>query len=318
MNSKKIDNIKNKLEGPVFTVFTAFLSTGEINYSQIEKYLDYLYVSGVKNFYVMPYNSRYSQLKESEIFELNKFVIKTTKSLDKSNFVIVSDCIHGPTSLSADYGYDAFNQGADMFASIVREKYFSNIQIFRHFNYLSQKLGMPLLVHEMPFLSGYDASVFKWPISLLKELKNIENVLAIKEDAKDVNYGIEVIEALEPEVKVVFAGKKRYIKELYKHGLTSYLNGTSIVNPNIAFSFWDSLKNGNTQQINRILENIEDPFWNDIVSKFGWHRSNKSLLEAAGLMDRYDRLPMIHLDDSEFEIVKKFYTLHKEAFLNPI
>ena len=107
MNSEKIDNIKEKLEGPVFTVFTAFSSTGEINYDQIEKYIDYLYSSGVKNFYVMPYNSRYSQLKESEIFELNKFVIKTTKNLDKTNFVIVSDCIHGPTSLSADYGYDA-------------------------------------------------------------------------------------------------------------------------------------------------------------------------------------------------------------------
>ena len=214
MNSEKIDNIKEKLEGPVFTVFTAFSSTGEINYDQIEQYIHYLYSSGVKNFYVMPYNSRYSQLKESEIFELNKFVIKTTKNLDKTNFVIVSDCIHGPTSLSADYGYDAFNQGADMFASIVREKYFSNIQIIKHFDYLSQKLKMPLLVHEMPFLSGYDASIFKWPISLLRELKNIDNILAIKEDAKDVNYGIEVIKVLEPEVKVVFAGKKRYIKEL--------------------------------------------------------------------------------------------------------
>ena len=65
-----------------------------------------------------------------------KELTKTTKSLDKSNFVIVSDCIHGPTSLSADYGYDAFNQGADMFASIVREKYFSNIQIFSLITYL--------------------------------------------------------------------------------------------------------------------------------------------------------------------------------------
>ena len=318
MNSEKIDNIKEKLEGPVFTVFTAFSSTGEINYDQIEKYIDYLYSSGVKNFYVMPYNSRYSQLKESEIFELNKFVIKTTKNLDKTNFVIVSDCIHGPTSLSADYGYDAFNQGADMFASIVREKYFSNIQIIKHFDYLSQKLKMPLLVHEMPFLSGYDASIFKWPISLLRELKNIDNILAIKEDAKDVNYGIEVIKVLEPEVKVVFAGKKRYIKELFEYGLTSYLNGTSIVNPKIAFLFWDSLKKGNTQQIKKILEDIEDPFWNDIVSKYGWHRSNKALLEAAGLMDRFDRLPMVHLDSSEFEIVKQFYNLHKEDFSNPI
>ena len=317
MKSEEIDKIKQKLDGPVFTVFTAFTKSGEINYKQIEDYLNFLYSSGVRNYYVMPYNSRYSQLRESEIFEINEFVVNTTKSLDKNNFVIVSDCIHGPTTLSAEYGYKAFENGADMFASIVREKYFSNSQIYRHFDFLSKNLNMPLLVHEMPFLSGYDASIFKWPIELLKELKNIENVLAIKEDAKNVEYGIEVIKALEPDVKVVFAGKKRYISELYIHGLTSYLNGTSNVNPKIALLFWESLKNKNEKTANSILEKIEDPFWNNVVTKFGWHRSNKALLQAAGLMDRFDRLPMVHLNDDDYKEIEKFYSLHKEAFLNP-
>lgn len=318
MKSTITDNIKNALDGPVFTVFTAFKSSGEINYEQIEKYLIYLYKSSARNFYVMPYNSRYSQLRESEIFEINKFVINTVKGLDKKNFVIVSDCIHGPTTLSADYGYEAFNNGADMFASIVREKYFSDEQILKHYDYLSNNLNMPLLVHEMPFLSGYDASIFKWPMSLLKELKNIKNVLAIKEDAKNVSYGREVIEVLEPEVKVVFAGKKRYIKELHQFGLTSYLNGTSIVNPKIAILFWESLKNNNESQVNYILENIEDPFWDNLVSNFGWHRTNKALLEAAGLMDRYDRLPMVHLEERDFQTVKEFFKSKEAYFLNPI
>lgn len=317
MKSIDIDKIKTKLDGPVFTVFTSFDLTGKINYEQIESYLNYLYNSGVRNFYVMPYNSRYSQLNESEIFQLNKFVIEATKSLNKENFVIVSDSIHGPSTLSADYGYKAFDQGADMFASIVREKYFSNLQIYNHFEFLSENLKMPLLVHEMPFLSGYDASVFKWPLSLIKELKNIENILAIKEDAKDIDYGIEVIKELEPEVKVIFAGKKRYIKELYNYGLTSYLNGTSIINPKIAFEFWDSLLDNNDIQVEKILTKIEDPFWNTVVTKFGWHRSNKALLQAAGLMDRYDRLPMLHLSDQEFTFVKEFYNLHKSDFSNP-
>ena len=318
MNLTTSNDIKNALDGPVFTVFTGFKPSGEINYEQIEKYLIYLYKSSARNFYVMPYNSRYSQLKESEIFEINKFVINTVKGLDKKNFVIVSDCIHGPTTLSADYGYEAFNNGADMFASIVREKYFSDEQILKHYDYLSNNLNMPLLVHEMPFLSGYDASIFKWPMSLLKELKNIKNVLAIKEDAKNVSYGREVIEVLEPEVKVVFAGKKRYIKELHQFGLTSYLNGTSIVNPKIAILFWESLKNNNESQVNYILENIEDPFWDNLVSNFGWHRTNKALLEAAGLMDRYDRLPMVHLEERDFQTVKEFFKSHEAYFLNPI
>ena len=311
----KYSEIKNTLTGPIFTVFTPFSVDGEINYEQMEKYLFYLYSNKVRCYYVMPYNSRYSQLREDEIFQVNDFVIKTLKNLDKENFIIVSDCIHGPTTLSAEYGYKAFDSGTDMFASIVREKYFSDRQIFSHFDFLSQKLEMPLLVHEMPFISGYDARNFKWPLSLLERLKDIEHIVAIKEDAKDLEYGKQVIETLEPDVRVIFAGKKRLINDLYNFGLKSYLNGTSIVNPDIAFLFWKSLEKNDKAMIESIFLKIEDPFWDKIVSQFGWHRSNKAILEAAGLMDRFDRLPMEHLDENDFQIVRDFFEKYKDNFM---
>ena len=116
-------------------------------------------------------------------------MISTVKNFQKDNLVIVSDCIHGPTELSLDYGYKAFEEGADIFASIVREKYFSDSQIIDHYDLLSEKLKMPLLVHEMPFLSRYDAKNLKWPLSLFEQIKSIDNVIAIKEDAKDLDYG---------------------------------------------------------------------------------------------------------------------------------
>jgi 4-hydroxy-tetrahydrodipicolinate synthase len=318
MSSKlRHSEIKNILTGPIFTVFTSFTESGDINFSEIESYLKFLYEKNVRNFYVMPYNSRYSQLTEGEIYKLNEFVIRTVKEINKENFVIVSDCIHGPTTLSEKYGYKAFESGADMFASIVREKYFSNEQILSHFDYLSRNLSMPLLVHEMPFLSGYDAKNLKWPLSLIKELRTIENIVAIKEDAKDLEYGKKVIEILEPEIRIIFAGKKRYIKDLYPHGLKSYLNGTSIINPEIAFTFWDALNNKENLVVEHILNQIEDPFWNNVVSKYGWHRSNKALLHAAGLMSRYDRLPMEHLSNTEFESIKIFFENYKSKFLSP-
>ena len=154
----------------------------------------------------------------------------------------------------------------------------------------------------------------RWPY-LLKKLKEIENVLAIK-DAKDTNYGIKVIENLEPDIKVIFAGKKRFIKELYPHGLTSYLNGTSIVNPQIAFLFGSLLKDKNKNQLDKILESIEDPFWNELVANLDGIGQTSST-EAAGLMDRFDRLPMQHLESEDFEIVQKFYNENKETLLNP-
>ena len=169
----------------------------------------------------------------------------------------------------------------------------------------------------MPFLSGYDAKNLKWPLSLLEELKNIENIVAIKEDAKDLEYGKKVIDILEPEIRIIFAGKKRFIKDLFPHGLKSYLNGTSIINPDIAFTFWNSLNEHEDSLVDSILRQIEDPFWDNIVSKYGWHRSNKALLHSAGLMSRYDRLPMTHLNETEFSEIQLFFDEHKSKFLAP-
>ena len=190
------NEIQKKLEGTIFTVYTSFDKNELINYQQIENYLVFLYENNVRNFYVMPYNSRYSQLYEKEIFELNNFVIKTVKSLNKENICIVSDSIHGPTSLSVEMGFDAFNTGCDIFASICREKYFSDAQVLQHYSRLSDSLKMPLLVHEMPFLSGFNAQNMKWPLTLIESLLEIENIVAIKEDAKEVEYGKKLLNFL--------------------------------------------------------------------------------------------------------------------------
>ena len=184
----KKEIILKKLIGPIFTIFTPFLEDkSKINFDELENYIKFLFHRGVSIFYVMPYNSRYSQLRESEIFELNKFCIKTVKNLSKENLIIVSDSIHGPTSLSIDYAIEAKKNGADIFASIVREKYFDDKQILSHYEELSEAANMPLLVHEMPFLSGYTSQNILCLLTLLKGLKQIDNIV-IKEDAKDIQY----------------------------------------------------------------------------------------------------------------------------------
>ena len=60
----------------------------------------------------------------------------------------------------------------------------------------------------MPFLSGYTAQNILWPLTLLKGLKEIDNIIAIKEDAKDEVYAQEIIKIFEPDIRVIFAGRK--------------------------------------------------------------------------------------------------------------
>ena len=94
--NRDFQDIQNQITGPVFSILTPFdPTTEEIDYTSLEDYIQRIYDAGGNVFYVMAYNSRYSQLTFDEIKELNAFVIRKTKELDPKNVVIVAD----PTAL---------------------------------------------------------------------------------------------------------------------------------------------------------------------------------------------------------------------------
>ena len=92
-------------------------------------------------------------------------------------------------------GFDAFNTGCDILPQFV-EKNISVMHKFYNTILVYQILKMPLLVHEMPFLSGFNAQNMKWPLTLIESLLEIENIVAIKEDAKEVEYGKKLLNFL--------------------------------------------------------------------------------------------------------------------------
>jgi hypothetical protein len=54
-----------------------------------------------------------------------------------------------------------------------------------------------LLVHEMPFSSGYNGTQMHWPDSTIEGLVSIPQIAALKEDAKDFDLTCKVL-SLEP------------------------------------------------------------------------------------------------------------------------
>ena len=300
MKNMTLIDLKNKIDGPVFTIFTSFNDDLSIDYESIDRYIQYLYDGGARIFYVMPYNSRYSQLSEKEIYDLNEFCVKSVKSIDSNNIIIVADPIHCSTETTLNFTNHAKECGADAISLIVREKFFSDEQVINHFSFIAEKTNFPIVVHEMPFLSGKNGKQMHWPKSLLEKLKTIPQIVAIKEDAKDEEMA-EFVLSLQPDIKIIFAATKRIFTPLKKYGLSSYLNGISIIDARIAIKFWESWNNNDLEVMNFIIENIEDPFFLGPVKKYGWHMCNKALLQSIGLMNRIDRMPMPTLTDDKYQ-----------------
>ncbi|HAO26200.1 MULTISPECIES: dihydrodipicolinate synthase family protein [unclassified Methylophaga] len=303
------EHLKQGLEGCVYTVFTPFDEQENIDYESLERYLNHLYIGGARKFYVMAYNSRYSQLKHSEIMELNEFCIKLLKRLDPENIVVVGDPIHCSTKESTEFAVHAKETGADLISLIVREKYFNDEQILDHFAEVGRNSNMPILVHEMPFLSGYDGTQMHWPHSLFRKLPSIPEIVALKEDAKDFETTCLALE-LEPRIRVVIAGRKSTLMQYKPFGAKSYLNGISMLDARIGEAFWQAWKNDDQKTIDFILNQLEAPFFDQCASKYGWHRTNKALLQAAGFMHRRDRMPLKHLNDTEYQEV---VTVHNQV-----
>lgn len=296
------EDLKQRLEGCVYTVFTPFDEDENIDYGSLEKYLAHLYKGGARKFYVMAYNSRYSQLKHEEIMQLNEFTIKAVKKLDPANLVVVGDPIHCSTKETIEFTRHAKETGADLVSLIVREKYFNDEQILDHFAEVGTATNMAILVHEMPFLSGYDGTQMHWPHSLFRKLPSIPQIAALKEDAKDFTTTCVALE-LEPRIRVVIAGRKSTLMQYRPYGAMSYLNGISMLDARIGEAFWKAWKEDDQQTIRFILDKLEVPFFDQCAAKYGWHRTNKALLQAAGFMHRRDRMPLKHLSDVEYQEV---------------
>ena len=91
------------------------------------------------------------------------------------------------------------------------------------------------------------------------------------------------------------------------HGARAYLNGISMLDARIGEAFWAAYESDDQDTISFILEKVEAPFFDRCAAKYGWHRTNKALLQAAGFMNRRDRMPLKHLDDKDYAVVEDVY-----------
>tara|TARA_Y100000589_G_scaffold325997_1_gene364927 strand:- start:10350 stop:11324 length:975 start_codon:yes stop_codon:yes gene_type:complete len=303
---KNLSILREKLKGPIFSIITPFKKNEEIDYDALGKYIKKVYNSGGKIFFVMAYNSRFSELSWSEIKDLNEFVTKKVKGLNTNNIVIVADPLHCSTKKSIEFCKHAEDIGADIISLIFREKFYSNEQVYSHYKKCAETTQIGILIHEMPLVNGRGGEIMNWPVSLLDQIADIKNVIAIKEDAKEDNYSYKVINCLKNRLAIIISGggKRQWLK-FSEEGCQAWLNGIGVFEPNLPIIFYEAYKKNNRKIIDLILNNVEDVFFKEVVAKFGWHIGIKACLEARNIFPRFERMPLMAISDTEMNMVKK-------------
>ena len=293
--------IIDKLKGPVFSIITPFCGDESVDYKCLADYVKFLYDQGAKIFYVMGYNSRFSLLSEDEIMKINEVVSTTVKSFnDSCGVTIVADPLHCSTQTSIKFAKHAKKIGADLISLIFREKVYFEDQVYAHYKRVSDNSPVGILIHQMPLNNGIPGKppLIRWSESLTDRIANLPNVVAIKEDTKDDEYTKTMIEVLANRVAIITSGKgmKQWLNcEGRAHG---WLSGIGAFSPRAEIQFFDSFNEGDISNCQKILDDIEFPF-NEVIYKYGWHLGIKSAMMCAGIMSRFERMPLLQLPNSE-------------------
>ena len=296
----KYEELKNKINGPVFSIVTPFNEDESIDFPSLENYIQKVHDAGGTIFFVMGYNSRFSQLSWDEIKSVNECVAKKVKELDQNHIVIVADPLHCSTKVSIEFANHAEEVGADIISLIVRERFYSEEQIYNHYKMVVDYSNIGILIHEMPFLNGFGGPSVNWPISLLSRLSDLEQVVAVKEDAKDDEYSKMVIDKIKNRVAIVISGggKGQWLR-FADAGCQAWLNGVGVFNPRLSTLFWEYYNEGNVEGYMRIVNDVETPYFEGGLKKYSWHLSIKASLESQGLMLRKDRMPLMELSTED-------------------
>jgi len=297
-----LDN--NEFSGLTISSPLFFKPDESIDYETLGRYLDDVcankYISAV---YSMAYNTRYRMLSDHELLELNVFIINRVKNnghkvyvghpytftRDSLNKYLLAISVEEPNGISMLYP----------------ERYYGYSDPILEFMSMPITYGLNVVLHEMKMVSGFDGGLMNWPDTLLEEVFDKIPLVAVKEDSKSDEITSKVLELCNfHNVHCVLAGggKQRAI-EFLDQGLETWLNGSTMFLPHLIDQTYEAFTTENKHYQQLYLENIEKPFFDDVVSIYGWHLGHKAALEYFGYGERNERFPHAILPDKAYQDV---------------
>jgi dihydrodipicolinate synthase/N-acetylneuraminate lyase len=291
----------NNYPGLTISIPLFFNKDESIDYVTLSSYISDLgkqnYISAI---YSMAYNTRYRMLSEHEVLELNIEVLKLAKENNLECYVghpyvfdrrrletyLIEIEKHGPAGISMLYP----------------ERYYGIDEPILEFLQLPEKFGMKAVLHEMKLVSGFSGELIDWPEELLRKAIQLESVIGVKEDSKNDDLAEIVLDECNKKGAACIlagGGKLRALKFVNK-GLDTWLNGSTMFYPKAIDKIYPAIMHRDENIINFYIDNIEKPFFEDIVKVHGWHLAHKAALQYFGYGQRFERFPHAILPDRDY------------------
>ena len=174
----------NDLPGLTVSAPLFFHQDGSIDYVTLERYLcDVCKNRHISAVYSMAYNTRYRMLDDCELLDLNRMIIELVTDFGHDVYV---GHPYSFTECSLDRYLSKISQlNVAGISMLYPERYYGIYNPIIEFLKFPQNFDLPVVLHEMKLISGFNGELINWPLGLLDEILNEIGLVGIKEDSKD-------------------------------------------------------------------------------------------------------------------------------------
>ncbi|MFI5204854.1 MAG: dihydrodipicolinate synthase family protein, partial [Flavobacteriales bacterium] len=277
-----------KITGPVIPLPTPFTSAGAVDYTALKNYVGFLAQKGIACVMTTVGTSRFNLVTNDEVKRINEAVVEAGKG---KLITIVANPPVGSLEHAKEFARHSESIGADYFLAYFPERYYGEENTFRFFNELNGCVkNTRILIHEMPMRNGLGAGQVQYSLPLLEQLLALSQVAGFKEEALDAEYSNKIVEKFNKTAIIIGAGggMSRFLNRDHQRGAVAYLGGIGNFYPELELEFYAAIMGGNQTRASQIVNEIEIPYFNDVVP-MGWHPSLKAALALKELLPPFER-----------------------------
>jgi len=230
---------KSTAKGVMVAMVTPFDENERIDENSLRNLVDWLVEGGVP--FLFPCGS--AGEAPTLTMEERKRVIDTVVDQANGKARVLPGTGAVSTKETLELTKHAKDSGADG-AIIVTPYYFhpSHAALTRHYKTISDKVGLPIYVYDVPGATGYSL-----PPKFVAELAHIDNIVGIKDSSGDLLKVLQEIQMIGDKI-AIFEGAEYHIVSALSAGADGFVTGLGNICPKFMVEFYNACKNGDFDQ----------------------------------------------------------------------
>ncbi len=276
--------LNKKVGGAYTALITPFLEDG-IDFASLEAFVDYQVEQGIKGLVPAGSTGESMSFTKNEHYE----VIKTTVDVVAGRVPVIAGIGSNSTEFAIELGMNAKRAGADIIMAVM--PYYNRPPadgLIQHFNKISEKVDLPLLLYNVPSRTSSDLD-----LDLIKKLAENPNIIGIKDASGDLSR-VKSYKNLRGDHFTQMSGEDALMHEYMTLGGDGVISVISNILPGLWSDLCSSKKSFYMTDVWQLLQALSCCV-NPIPIKYAVNRM--------GFAKEIYRLPLVPLDPKQKKLI---------------